>query len=65
MSGRGTRALHTKGASMGHALCTRPCRDSAHSVCQDISRLTSALPSTMPVSGLENQSLNWAWLANT
>ena len=26
---------------------------------------TSALPSTMPVSGLLNQSLNWAWLANT
>ena len=26
---------------------------------------TSALPSTMPVRGLENQSLNWAWLANT
>jgi hypothetical protein len=27
--------------------------------------LTSALPSTIPVRGLENQSLNWAWLPNT
>ena len=27
--------------------------------------LTASCPSTIPVSGLENQSLNWAWLANT
>ena len=27
--------------------------------------LTASCPSTMPVSGLENQSLNCAWLAKT
>ena len=31
----------------------------------EVTLLTASCPSTIPVSGLENQSLNCAWLAKT